>query len=512
MGVEDDVAGVACLSGTDLDVSWLRTRIRELTRPPLVVSVREHRIQEARVLEVRVPRNPGGEPYAVTVSKSGGSRRPRRIGTQCHDMETVAELFAWVEERRGYDWSSAPSGATLADARSVALEVVRDYLREGDRADRRVLADLDDGDLLRHLGLLRGDGSTLTRGGARLLCPSAEPGLLYLAKGAGTELRIDARDRGLIEELRDVERAIAARNRVIELPLRGLVLPRVHALSPRAIREALVNAVVHRDHGVGEPVVVEQTADGLVVSSPGDLYPGLSVDRLLTAQPRTRNRSLAETFRSIGLAEREGSGIGLMHTEQVRVGHRPPIIRERAGGLTVTLVGGEPVPPVIDLFASLPPALASSARTAILVDRLRRLPSLTLRELAEAAQDEEEPVAGFLAEAERIGLVQRLARARAGGETAWRFGDDVRAALGDVLPYRSRPVEESVRLVVSMARFNGRVRNQDVQDALGLTAARASQVLKEAVALGELRLGPGSAARGRSVWYTTVEATTGDGE
>ena len=49
-----------------------------------------------------------------------------------------------------------------------------------------------------------------------------------------------------------------------------------------------------------------------------------------------------------------------------------------------------------------------------------------------------------------------------------RLSDELRATLGAVLPYFGRPVEESVRLIERLAREQGSVRNQDVQDLEGI--------------------------------------------
>lgn len=515
VGLADRVGGVAGLMGTDLDGAWLRRRVRELTVPPLVISARQRRVEGARLLALLVPRNAGAEPHAVTVSKSGGRRRPRRLETQCQDMVSLAEQIAWLEGRHGHDWSAAPSGRRLGEARAVALEALRDYLGETSSDDRRVVAGLGDHDLLRRLQLLRDDGITLTRGGARLLCASDDPGLVYLgraASGLRAEVRIERAGRGLIEDLRDVERAIDGRNRAVPLPTTGLTETTVRAIAPRAIREALVNAIMHRDYDVPEPITVEHTGDELVVFSPGGLFGGITINRLLTAPSRTRNRRLAGAFRSLRLAEREGTGVDLMYIEQIRLGHPAPSFRDRDGGVRVTLTGGDPQPSVVVVHAGLPERLRADARTAVAIDALRRAPSITQADLAEAAQDEPSHLTPFLGLAERGGLLQRTARQRPGGEAAWRLADRIRDALGPVLPYHARPLDESVRRVGDVARAHGRVRNQDVQALLGLTSVRASQVLKEAERRGLIRLGPGSAARGRSVWYTSAVTDATDGE
>ena len=508
VGLDEKQSGAAAFVGTDVESAWLRKRIRQLTAPSLVVAVKQRVVGGVRLLVLQVPRNQGGEPHSATVSRSGGRRKPRRVGTDCQEMETLAEQLAWLDARSGYDWSAAPSGHTIGDARAAAIEALRDFLRESESTERRQVADLGDVDLLRRLQLVRDDGTTLTRAGARLLCPAESAALVYLgrpAAGIRAEIKVASAGRGLIDELREVERAIAGRNRTVALPARGLPEAIVEAISPRVIREALVNAIMHRDWDIPEPITVEHTGDEFVVFSPGLPF-GAEIDHLLTAPSRTRNRVLGDALRSLGLAEREGTGVDRMYIEQIRLGHPPPSFQVRAGGVRVALTGGDPEPAVVRVHAELPARLRGDARAAIMIDLLRTAPSTTRTDLSVAAQEDSPEIDAFLRLAEGEGLLQRTARVRPGGEPAWRLSDHIRDALGPVLPYYARSIEESVRLVEELARARGSVRNQDVQDLLGLAVVRASQVLKEAEHQGRIKLGPGSAARGRGVWYVPAEA------
>ena len=508
VGLDEKESGAAAFVGTDLESAWLRKRIRQLTSPPLVVAAKQRVVDGVRLLVLQVPRNQGGEPHSATVSKSGGKRKPGRVGTDCQEMQTLAEQLAWLDARRGYDWSAAPSGRTIGEARAGAIEALRDFLRESESAERRQVADLGEVELLRRLQLVRDDGATLTRAGARLLCPATSPALVYLgrpAAGVRAEIKVEGTGRGLIEELREVERVIAGRNRTIALPARGLPEAIVEAISPRVIREALVNAIMHRDWDIPEPITVEHTGDEFVVFSPGLPF-GVEIDHLLTAPSRTRNRLLGDALRSLGLAEREGTGVDRMYIEQIRLGHPPPSFQVRAGGVRVATAGGDPIPSVVRVHSGLPARLRGDARAAIMIDLLRRAPSTTRRELTLAAQEDSPEIDAFLLVAEGEGLLQRTARARPGGEVAWRLSDSIRDGLGPVLPYFVRSLEESIRLVEELARAQGSVRNQDVQDLLGLASVRASQVLKETERRGGIKLGPGSSARGRGVWYVRTAA------
>jgi ATP-dependent DNA helicase RecG len=224
IGVDDTAAGASALVGTELDTAWLRRRVRDFTMPPLTIGVEELNEPKARLLLVLVPRNGGSEPHSAIVSRRGGRRTPRRVLTDCHDMATLAELMAWAQERSSYDWSASPSGRAVSEARSQAIEELRDILRESGEPDRQALIELTDADLLRRLQLLRPDG-TLTRAGELLTCAGDRPRLVYLpraAAGIPAERRIETAGRGLAEELRRVTDAIRARTREIALPAAAL--------------------------------------------------------------------------------------------------------------------------------------------------------------------------------------------------------------------------------------------------------------------------------------------------
>jgi ATP-dependent DNA helicase RecG len=390
---------------------------------------------------------------------------------------------------------------------------MRDVLRESGEPARAEIAKLDDVELLRRLQLIRGDG-TLTRAGALLTCPAEAAGLVYLhrpAAGAPSDHRVERSGRGLAEELVLVLDAIAARNRQMSAgttTARGVI----HAIPPAAIREALVNAVMHRDWDRPDPIVVDHADDQLIVFSPGTFVGGVTERTILTTPSRTRNRLLGDALRSLRLAEREGTGVDRMYVELIRLGHAPPTFQERDGGIRVVLNGGDPIATVLKAHAALPAPLRDSARMAVAIHLLRTRPSISLAELADAAQEEPADLEAFVRDAVDAGALKPTVTPRPGGVRAWRLADELRTTIGAVLPYFSRPAEESVRLIERLAREQGSVRNQDVQDLLGVASPRASQLLRRAEADGRIRLAPGAQPTGRGTFYVPVaeaEASAG---
>jgi len=84
-----------------------------------------------------------------------------------------------------------------------------------------------------------------------------------------------------------------------------------------AVREALLNAVAHRDYRLGGSIFVRQYARRLEVVSPGGFPPGITPDNILDQQ-NPRNRRLAEALGKCGLIERAGQGLNLMVESAVR--------------------------------------------------------------------------------------------------------------------------------------------------------------------------------------------------
>ena len=129
----------------------------------------------------------------------------------------------------------------------------------------------------------------------------------------------------LVEERLDaVNSAVAVRSGFSETPVR--------LLPPAALREAVCNALVHRDWLSADPVeVVWIQADAtLTVINPGGFVGGVEPSNALTAR-YARSPALADLFRSVRLVEKQGLGIDRMVRELVSLGHRPPRLREQSG-------------------------------------------------------------------------------------------------------------------------------------------------------------------------------------
>lgn len=146
-----------------------------------------------------------------------------------------------------------------------------------------------------------------------------------------------------------------------------------------ALREAVVNAVVHRDYSrEGEAIRVFVYADRIEVHSPGLLPPGISLDDLkaLRAPSRPRNALLAQFLRDVpGYAERIGAGIRLMVNEMQLLGLPTPEFVEQHE-FAVTFRNGR--------TGTAQESTALNARQLLGLRLIQERGSLTSREYVEA--------------------------------------------------------------------------------------------------------------------------------
>jgi predicted HTH transcriptional regulator len=114
------------------------------------------------------------------------------------------------------------------------------------------------------------------------------------------------------------------------------------SIPPIAVREAVVNAVVHADYAqTGAPIRLAIFDDRLEVENPGLLPFGLTLEDLPRGISRLRNRVIGRTFHTLGLIEQWGSGIQRMTAACRDAGLAPPALEEIGNRFRVTLWLGQ---------------------------------------------------------------------------------------------------------------------------------------------------------------------------
>lgn len=150
-------------------------------------------------------------------------------------------------------------------------------------------------------------------------------------KGDTTELFIDQKEYGgdIFNILESVQVFIL--NHInLRGEIRGLYRENSYEIPIEALREALVNALIHRDYANGGRDVKVGVYDNFVkILSPGAFPSGITADDILSGRSEARNKIVANAFKELGLVEQWGSGVARIKSACLRAGLKEPTIAEK---------------------------------------------------------------------------------------------------------------------------------------------------------------------------------------
>ncbi|MBU1043924.1 MAG: DUF4062 domain-containing protein [Candidatus Omnitrophica bacterium] len=134
-----------------------------------------------------------------------------------------------------------------------------------------------------------------------------------------------------------------------------------------AVREAIINAMAHRDYTRrGAPIMVSIFDDRVEVRNPGGLLPGLNIKKL-EGNHATRNEAICNIFHETMDMERFGTGIGKMKRQMDSHGLAMPKFSEEGDYFVVKFYG--PGDKILDLVPSIPEGRQTDLKEMGLNDR-----------------------------------------------------------------------------------------------------------------------------------------------
>ena len=388
VGGDDDKTGA--IIGTGLDADWLTQRIHSLSQHKLSVLVSEVTLGGHRILVVRSPES------ATPIEFKG--KIYARVGKQTVEISRDTWAAQRAHHRRD-DWSVLDSNISVAHARAGAIEAARDFLRESGEAATADLANASDSDLLRRLNVAT-DKGTLTNAGLILFTERRISALDYIrrsAPGADSRLRINIPGRSVLEELRQVLTAYSTQTDFFHAE--GVARGQLRELPERAVREAVVNGIAHRDWNSDNPTVIEHIGARLSVTSPGGFVGGITPDNILTNPSTPRYRALTQVLAKLRVAEHEGIGVDRMTADMLTQGLPRPHYEEIAGPyVRVSLIGGRPDMAWIKFLAAITPDPRLNLDSLLILADLDRRGLADARTIAPVLQRNEPEAAKSLEE------------------------------------------------------------------------------------------------------------------
>ncbi len=294
IGVRDRDGRVVGVQLGKETLSKLANEIAQNTEPEIIPRLRVDRCDGKEVIVIEVDEHPV-KPVMVR------GRAYKRVGSSNRRLtpKEISELF---EESVGLSWDAYPVDATLDD---VDLGKVREFM------GRANLPSDDEVEVLKKLRLIR--NGKVTR--ALILLFGKDPQEFFpqakvrVGRFKGSEILDSVNVEGNLFE--QVEGAVNAIKKHMSrrYVIKGLVREEVWDYPLEAVREAVVNAVMHRDYRMPEEVQIKVLDDRIIFWNPGGLPVGLTEEDLYREHPsKPRNRLIAEVFHLAGYVENWGSG------------------------------------------------------------------------------------------------------------------------------------------------------------------------------------------------------------
>ena len=271
-----------------------------------------------------------------------------RVGDSDEPM-TEYEVYSYEAFRKKYqDDIREIQRATLAALDSRKLADYIDLLKEG----KPNLANLSDHEIIELMSITRNEAVTLNA--CMLFSPYPQayfPQLCVTAvvipgktmgeiDSRGARFLDNRRIEGSIPQMLDGALQFVKRN----MKKKTIINPETGKREDRteypitAVREAILNALVHRDYSIhteGMPIQIQMYDDRLEIRNPGGIYGRIKLDQLGKQQPDTRNPVLVAALEVLGITENRYSGIPTIRRELQEYGLQEPEFSDDRGSYWV---------------------------------------------------------------------------------------------------------------------------------------------------------------------------------
>jgi len=304
----DDKGNTKHLDNATKLLEDLPNQVRDLLG--LIVDVNLHTQNGADYLEIVV------EPYPFPISLRG--KYYYRSGSTLQELKGAA-LSKFLLQRQGKKWDGVPvPNITADDLKNDTFDFFR---KKATKSKRLEAEDLDgtNQELLESLQLYLEDEKMLKRAAILLFHPIPEK---YVT---GTFIKIgyfeneadlmyqDEAHGNLFEQIEKTMDLLFTKYIKALISYEGISRVETYEYPKEAIREALLNAVAHKDYSAGAPIQIKVFKDRIMIWNDGQLPDNWTVSNLLNKHAsKPYNPDIANTLFRSGYIESWGRGIEKM--------------------------------------------------------------------------------------------------------------------------------------------------------------------------------------------------------
>jgi ATP-dependent DNA helicase RecG len=256
-----------------------------------------------------------------------------------------------------------------------------------------------------------------------------------------------------------------------------------------AFREAMANAMVHRDYARFGAVHVQWERDELRISSPGGFVTGVTVGNLLVTPPKARNPLLADAFKRIGLVERSGRGVDRIYEGVLRYGRPAPDYSGSDNtGVTVRLSTADADVAFFRMIYDAEKRRGALHRAEVLValSTLRELRRASEDDIAARMQRSGAAARAVLEELVETGLVAPQGSNR---DRVYTLSSTVYSQLDKRAEYIRQVGFDGLQkeqMILAWVREHGHIKRPDVVELCRVSERQASRILETLVREGRL--------------------------
>jgi len=484
-GVENKIKGPDAFTGClpNFEVWKISKLVSEGTKRPVYPNIVYHTYRGIELIEMKVKQGLYRGAHALT----DGSQY-ERLGAECIPMYPGVETPKFVQAEK-LDYSrSILENITFDDLDKREITRLRDAIRLSESASDFLTK--NDEDLLKSLGMIKDDksgsikftvASLLFVGNHDTIHENTPQSELVFQAFDENDREIEEKrySEGLVSMVLDLQEYYKKMyNRIYRVDT-GLFEIKIPKIPELVLREALLNAVTHREYLIPSAIFFKNYENRIEITNPGDFLGDITPNNILTHSPIWRNRLIAEIFQRMGLVKRSGIGIDRMYEHLLNVGKEPPYFRDEHQEVTLTIYDN-----IDEDFAKYLHRLKKEGKLLpldemLILSKLKGREKITTNEASKIIQRPIEDARKLL---DRMHNNRQLDRHGGGRGTYYRLSNKIYNELGNSLGYvRNGGIEKSKQkeMILRYLSKNYKITNNETQNLLATDSNHVYRVLKE---------------------------------